>query len=474
MNHLTFTIHRPLARIAGLVLLAAGMASCSKQLNPLPHDRIDEKTALSSPQQVRNLLNNAYAMLTNGGLYGQHQLQQQDFQGMDLYPAHRLDLFLYTLTPSSPNFTNLPITVSYSGILTCNRIIGEKSGDALYNGLVGEAHFVRALLYLDLCRNYAYPYTNIAARPTAPGTGMPLVLSAQAVADRPVDFRPARNTLAETCAQILADLQKARELCPDAQPGTSDIYYASKDAAEALLSRYYLYTGNWAAAATAASAVIKSGRYTLWQGAAIKSAFTTRLSSEEIFSLPFNQGEADNGTFLREYNPQTTQVSLTNNWLALLSDADARKVYVTAVNGISRLAKFEQAPGVVFMDVKVLRLAETYLNRAEAYAEQNMLAEALADVNTLRSHRGLPNFSAATKKAVLEEIARQRRLELVGEGFARFDIFRKNLVREVITVNGATFPQEAIQPDDYRIVLPIPQAELLVNPHMQQNPGYGI
>jgi hypothetical protein len=120
-------------------------------------------------------------------------------------------------------------------------------------------------------------------------------------------------------------------------------------------------------------------------------------------------------------------------------------------------------------NVPVIRIAEVYLNRAEALATPgssvlNQVA-ALADLNRILVARGLP-IVALTGSALYEEILRQRRIELAFEGHRFFDLKRlgRNLVK------GPHYNDVAFT--DFRILAPIPQREADANPNIRQNFGY--
>ena len=139
---------------------------------------------------------------------------------------------------------------------------------------VGECYFVRGMIYFYLVRAYGRPYyqdpkTNL---------GVPIVNGTpKDVFDK--FTLPDRATVADTYQQAIADLKKAEELLPETNgnPG-----YASKGAAQAMLSKVYLFmSGTYEhpnteyarLAAEYASKVISSGKYAL-------------LSREEFMKYP--------------------------------------------------------------------------------------------------------------------------------------------------------------------------------------------
>ena len=164
-------------------------------------------------------------------------------------------------------------------------------------------------------------------------------------------------------------------------------------------------------------------------------------------------------------------IRLTDGFMALLDPKDVRKGFTQTLDGSNYLMKFSgnKAQGQVgLVNVKVLRISEVLLNRAEAYAELGNLQQATDDVNMLRAKRGLDPFTDVNN--IKAEIAKQRRIELVGEGFAMTDLFRKNGERNIGDANALSTRKTG--PTDFRVAFPIPQAEMDANPNMVQNPKY--
>lgn len=135
--------------------------------------------------------------------------------------------------------------------------------------------------------------------------------------------------------------------------------------------------------------------------------------------------------------------------------------------------------GNLVNDIKICRLSEMYLIKAEAQIAASNLTGAATTIQTLRNARfnktqPLPVYANATEawKAVLQE----RRIELAFEGFRFIDLKRiGSLAGETISrdsqdcaFNGAC----SLPVTDYRFALPIPQVETNPNGSIQQNPGY--
>jgi hypothetical protein len=150
---------------------------------------------------------------------------------------------------------------------------------------------------------------------------------------------------------------------------------------------------------------------------------------------------------------------------------DVRKdaFQTTIDNGVSVFysLKFPAHKGNFFNNIPVIRLSEVYLIRAEARARQNKTALAQADITLLRTNRGLAAVPATTTGTDLVDlIFNERRVELHLEGHRFFDFKRR----------GLNIPKPAGIPtlsySDFKVLAPLPQAQVNLNPLIKQNPGY--
>jgi hypothetical protein len=94
--------------------------------------------------------------------------------------------------------------------------------------------------------------------------------------------------------------------------------------------------------------------------------------------------------------------------------------------------------------------------------------QALADINIIRKRAGLPDIKIAgmTQAAVLAAVMQERRIELFCEWGNRFyDLKRTGTAAAVLNSEKSGFTANAS-------LYPIPQAELLLNNFLKQNPGY--
>lgn len=128
----------------------------------------------------------------------------------------------------------------YKHILCLNTILSEidefkdEKGDG-YRRVKGESYFLRAGYYFFLTNIYAKPYSKATANRDL---GIPLKLTAK-IEDR--NF--TRNTLQECYDQMISDLKNAAACLKGIDQPTT--FRASEEAAHLLLSRLYLYMGEW-------------------------------------------------------------------------------------------------------------------------------------------------------------------------------------------------------------------------------------
>ncbi len=112
-----------------------------------------------------------------------------------------------------------------------------------------------------------------------------------------------------------------------------------------------------------------------------------------------------------------------------------------------------------------------YLVRAEARAQQNKLAESIADVDAIRGRAGLPLIQNTNpgigQSGLLNAIAQERRIELFAEwGHRWLDLKRTDKTDIVLgPLKGSNW-----QPTD--VLYPIPASEITNDIYLIQNPGY--
>jgi hypothetical protein len=281
---------------------------------------------------------------------------------------------------------------------------------------------------------------------------------------------PARASLDATYAQAKADLDQALALLPETQGSNANTRgRATKAAARALLSRLHLYLGQWAQAESRASEVIAESRFSLEPYASI---FSSDNSNESIFEVQFNNADQSGLRFW--YAPGAIggrgELAAHESFYNSFAANDARKELFgrDAIVGVWYPSKYIRAGNVD--NAHVLRIAEMYLNRAEARARQSNTTGAIADLNMVRNRAGIGNFT--NDVPLLEAIERERRWEFYAEGHIFFDLVRTGRALQVLqNVDRKNGPGVSLT-DQNRQVMPIPRADVDANSNLQQNSGY--
>ena len=470
---------------ATLALLAA--TGCKKDLVQTPTNAIASNNAFNTQADFTNATLGMYAGLRGGTYYG-----GQDGGSMATTPDILSDNLILNQQgrKSEQDFFNFKYTGNatwdlwsnaYTTILRCNNVlknIGSLTDGAFKNNIQGEALAVRALAHFDLLRLYAKSYTSATAT-TDPG--VPYVTSTDPT------LLPARTPLKTAYDMVVADFVAAQGMI-----GTNNgVGRMDKAAVEGLLSRVYLYRGEWQNCVNAASAAITDapGANALATTTNFPAIWTDDTEADVLFKVKILDGDnTPIGVGYEQASPAGVkpEYSVDFTLFNLYTATDVRTTaYIgqTTFNSINyNYVKkyFGRTTGNAnVVDAKVIRMGEVYLNRAEAYYNLNLPLKALADLNTLRSNR-YTNFVAGieTGMPLYNAILLQRRLELAFEGARFFDIKRLNLPiqRDNFGDNydgsGVPAAVKSVPATSTLFQLPIPVFEINANPNVVQNPGY--
>ena len=171
----------------------------------------------------------------SGNSYVRHFFQMSEFPSDNICLSGRTTDPLYQATcyqtdPTLANVTTL-WWLGYKIIYGANSVIESvKTGvDKQTDYVVGENYFLRAISHLNLVTLYAKPYSL--------GRSNPGVVIRTATANTTT----IRATVGEVYDQIVKDLNEAVTLMSNGGARRGNAGYASKEAAQGLLSRVYLY-----------------------------------------------------------------------------------------------------------------------------------------------------------------------------------------------------------------------------------------
>ncbi len=473
-------------KITFLSLLLVAFASCDEELDQVPFDEFGTENAYVTAADFENAVRGIYATLTNASYYG-----GTDAGGMMDAPDVLSDNVTFaqkgrgtrrTLHNWQYGAADSPLSGlyqrAYQTAYRANLLI-ENSED--FQGenkanVVAEAKALRALAHFDLVRFFAKIPTQSS---DANGSlGVAYMLESDPLAE------PARETVGEVYAKIVADLVDAAAGINE----SNDAGRMNKDAVNILLSRVYLYMGEWQNAVNAANRVTK------------------QVAPRESVVGVWQDANQDGLTFYIPVAPPTLSNTIGVTWSQgsetalipeyvvnyefynLFADDDIRKEAYTfegannadglEFNAIKKLFKREGgAPGQV--DIKILRAAEASLNKAEAlFNLGGQETAARAALDEVRTKRYLTPPSGETGNALRDAIRLERRLEFAFEYQRFFDIKRWGLSvdrggsGDLADGSGTPSDVQTIEASSNKLQLPIPLTALDLNPNLTQNPGY--
>lgn len=246
--------------------LCCGAALTSCDIERLPNGSMATEQITSDPEgTLDGLLRGAYAQLKTWS-DPMHRLGEYAGDNM-MIRGSSTDAFYefisFSRTPDNYRLQNF-WDYGYKAVAQASNVINmiaEGQSEEIDNKL-GECYYIRGMMYFYLCRAFGRPYYQAPDK----NLGVPIVNGTPDDMDN-LEL-PDRSTVAETYQQAISDLQKAEELMTINQGPA----YASKEAAQAMLSRVYLYmSGTYEnpntqyaeLAVEYATRVINSGEYSL-------------------------------------------------------------------------------------------------------------------------------------------------------------------------------------------------------------------
>jgi hypothetical protein len=471
-----------------LLALSATMFSCKKsELNLEPFNQIATSSAFNTQPDVTLAINGMYnGLRTNNYVNGTWNIIADVLSDNVIVSS----LGRQSLVPFHEWRYNGDNTLAFfqTGYIMTRRAnailenIDNFPAGTFKDNAKGEALALRAMVYLDMVRIYSKTFEN--------ATNTDSTLSYVTTSD--ANILPSKEPVRGFYTKIIADLTTALPLI-NASNGVGRL---NKAAVNGLLSRAYLYTGDFANCITASTAALGA---------------TPVLPSIADFPRIWTD-ETNNGVLFKVLNTTLDNVNAQGvnyfqivggfvrseyvveySFRQLFTPTDVRTntyIQTSPFNGVNQnhIVKYRSkvsggvagVAGVV--DAKLLRTAEVLLNRAEAYQRSNPsnTAAALADLNLLKRNRytGFVDIVGLSGTALLDEILAERRLELAFESDRFLDLKRRNLP---VTRNrnfgdradgtGVKYLFFDLANNDYRMLLPYPSSEINFNTNFKQNPG---
>ncbi|WP_341841871.1 RagB/SusD family nutrient uptake outer membrane protein [Chitinophaga caseinilytica] len=447
-------------------------ASCLGDLDVKPTNIKDQTVAFNSVDDVNAGVLGAYASLNGQSIKISSLIADENMMPLENTTNAGATVFRWQHNESTPDV--LPVWQSnYQAIDRANRIL------AVIDGVPAEAHEVeqrnqmkgellalRAYCHLELLRNYAVSYDGN-------DDGVPVMTTSQV-------SQPGRSKVSAVFAQIRKDLADAKLLIPANWASSTRI---TRLAVFAIEARTALYQQDWTAAIAAADEVI--GAVPLATEQQFPGIWTDLATHEVIWKLKREPSDERFGAFYRSsagmvlYAPSFKLLAAFDaahdvrfsSWIADLDAAPASTRWtVTKYTGNSA--------NLNLTDIKLFRVSEMYLIRAEAQARKTgaNIAAANTDLETLRTSR-IDNYvhsSYGTAAQVLAAVEAERFRELAFEGHRYYDLrrWKKDIVRlpqDIVSVGGNVLTLPVTKKQYF---MPIPFEEMQANRNIGQHPLY--
>lgn len=346
---------------------------------------------------------------------------------------------------------------SYELIYQCNSVIeGLDSSITLdadfKDPLIGEALFVRSLVYFYLINLFG---------------DVPYITDTDYLLNQSV----SRDNTELVYDSIIQDLLNSKAKLSENYISQERVR-ANKFVVSALLSRVYLYRGEWSKALHEANFVMSSNQYYLEE---LDLEFLKESKSTILSLKPYPEGEnTKEGAMYLFESGTPLYLAINAGFVNSFAPNDLRKekwinevVTDNQIYYVPYKYKEKANTGISKEYSIAFRLSEIYLIAAESNAHLGNLNESLIFLNKIRERAGLPPLSSSSQVEIMENIINERKFEFFSEhGHRWFDLKRTGQAADVIG---------SIKPNWHpkNILLPIPISEILMNPNLlPQNSGY--
>lgn len=457
--------------------------ACSDWLEVRPKSQVLADVHFDSEEGYADQLTGVYSSLSTPELFGREMtfgFREALSQNYDLGPSNRYRedaQYNYGQDAVKTRITsiwagmynaiaNLNIMLDY--LETADRSIFSNDNYALYRG---EALGLRAFLHFELLRMFAPAYTVSPAAEAIP------------YVTRYTTETTPFSSVQEVLTAVISDLEEASgylEIDPLKVIEGNDAYSIRNSrasrfnyyAARATLARAYLWKGDLANAGKCAGEVIETleeYRFSWVHYTTITSQYAYErdliFSNEHIFRLnirnldeivnPYFRAQDGGSVPVNKLSPSSEKMSSIYEVASSGLGMDYRYYYHFQYDGGSEqyLAKFWQYDNNNYGNrMPLIRISEMFYIAAEAVADSDPAAAA-AYLNEVRNNRGLSNFPLSetlNSNEVKEEIYKEYRKELVGEG--QLFYYYKRL-------NVTSIPGTSHTGSNAVYVLPVPENE---------------
>ncbi len=481
---------RNIIKISFAALTAfVSLTSCDRNLDQYSSINEPADQAMSRPESFRQALDGAYTAMKTSGYYTSdagNQIIMADLTSDNLVrgSAGRNSNFAasnFEFSSDNGQTTGL-FSAAYFVISRANFVLnyvnnGVLSGTQKANA-EAEARAIRAMVHFDIVRAYSKIPTQSADANSSIGIYYSEKFD-------PANTTGSRNlTVAQVYDKIIADLLFAAD---NITQNDADKGRFSKAAVYGLLSRVYLYKGDYAktiqygelSLSASPSITTRTNFNSIWKSSGVDGVlFQISNSATEAVTV----GVAYNQLFGAGYR---SEFVVDFDLFSAYPTTDIRKTtyYTTAAyNGktYNHVTKYSTNGGPAnVVPIKYLRSAEVLLNVAEAAYKSGDFTKALTLLNSLRQQR-YSGFTPGAEigTALLNAIYKERRLELACENDRWYTLKRLNLPvqrsgkGDLFDGTGTVPGKQTLAAGDTKWQWPIPITAIQANPNIQQNADY--
>lgn len=510
-------------KISAIAASLLACVSCADKLDISQHSVLNYETYYNTDEQINSASAAMYLELRGAdfnALLCKNMLTDDFYAGGaqrgDNYDLELLNEFTFD---SESSYVENMFKTFYSLIYKANVVLGHVNpeGSAIAKMAIAEAHVFRAYAYFELISMWGNP---------------PLVDHELL----PSEYSCPNGTTEELWALVESDLNEAinsGSLTEKSGLNDSATWRVTKQFAQAILGKAYLWQNKYKEAAAEFDKVVESRKYDLYRGnygdmrlVSEKHNCESMFESNKVFDTN-NLGQNFSLYYLMT-NYRTDKMDgvqqsniMNTGWGFCVPTKDLYDAFVKndGENGyrltetMKTLDQLKQATGITITPGKSMisegyfmwktrvlkettddgdftnhsntmwmRYAEVLLCGAEAHLNAGNQAKALEYVNAIRSRARLSTLSSVT----LEQIKTEKRLELCGEALRYQDLIRWGEAESAMKDNGKVFPllsangsvaytesgnaKAGFKPRNNR--LPYPATEQRLNSNLTQNEGY--
>lgn len=342
----------------------------------------------------------------------------------------------------------------YHYIFTCNIILNQlpdmKGTDEERNILKAMTHFMRANSYFTLVNLYGEPYD-------VNNDGLGIPINEEFGIENKLY---TRSSVYEVYDKIEDDLLTSIKYFKEAS-AQNNISMPSLNAAYLLASRMYLYMKDYENAKKYASLVLetKSGAFEDLRKFERRQTFITENNPEIIFAY---SGFKD---FILRRSKSIGITVISDDFKDLFERNDLRyNIYCYRDDAKKWNYSYSHCRG------KVFRVAEAYLNRAEANAHIGDINSAMDDLNSIRMFRFSKDYelTASSQEEAIEIVKKERRVELCFEYHRWFDLRRYGMPKLIHNYGIDGIEEYVLEKGDAAYTLPIPLSVIKLNTVIKQ------